>query len=139
VFSINQVTAAARRRAAVLSLVGAHLGLVLIGLFDRLEFTRRPQFEFLELVASSELWLPIHFGVAMALLVTSMRHPLALSRALSASAASMGTWSFFTLLWGLWPVGPVALGAPVLGASVAVGAHLLSRSYAEAAMMHGEG
>jgi hypothetical protein len=136
---MHSLAAQARRRAAVLSLVLTHGGLAVIGLFGRLKYTRPPRFEFLELVAGSDLWILIHGGVAVLLALTLTGGPSALSRSLSASAAALGTWSFFMFLWGLWPVGPVSLGAPILGFAVAVGAHLLSRTYAEAALTHGKG
>ena len=126
-----------RLRLAVTVIATAHSGLFVIGLFDRLQFTRPPQFEFLEVVANNAFWVPAHLTCALALLAAPQRRALAFSRVLSASFAVMGVWSFFTLLWGLWPSGPVMLAAPVLGFAVAVGAHLLSRVYLEAAMSHG--
>lgn len=126
-----------RLQLAVVVIATAHGGLALIGLFDRLQFTRPPQFEFLEVVANNAFWVPGHALCAVALFVGPRRRALAFSRVLSASFAVMAVWSFFTLLWGLWPSGPVMLAAPVLGFAVATGAHLLSRVYLEAAMSHG--
>lgn len=122
------------RRLSVMLVAIAELGLVIVGLAGRLSYTRPPQYQFLELVAGNDLWIPLHlFAFLMLATALLLHHQYLTWVSLNVATACLGGWSFFTLLWGLWPVGPVSLAAPMLGMPFAVLAHLMSRSYSETA------
>lgn len=127
--------AAARRTtriAATFAVAAAHAYLVLVGLFDRLNYTQPSQYEIVERAASNHVWVGIHAVLTVALLVGLWHNRGWEWRVCSASAGFMGAWAFFNLLWGLSAVAPVSLAAPGLAAFVAFGAHVLSTAWLRA-------
>lgn len=100
---------------------------------DLLSFTQPSRYAVIELAADSGLWGWL-FGVAgISMLVTlvagPVRHNVAMSRVCSVTAAFIGAWAFFTLLWGLTTDFPVSLA--VFGPAVfsVVGAQVLAVSW----------
>lgn len=116
--------------AGTVALVFVHVWFAALAFLDLLSFTQPSRFNVIELAADSDLWGWIFAltGVALlhGLLVGPDRHRVAMSRACSASAAFLGAWSFFTLMWGLTTVIPVSLA--VFGPAVfsVVGAQVLA-------------
>lgn len=104
-----------------------------LALFDRLSFTQPSEYEILHLAADSNLWGWLFCVTGLVLLVVLVGHPthhrIAMSRVCSVAAAFLGTWAFFTLLWGLTAVAPVSLA--VFGPAVfaVVGAQVLAVSW----------
>ena len=102
-------------------------GLAFTGL---LSFTQPSQYELIHFVADSDWWGWIFGLIGLALIVVLFtgpeKHLVAMSRSCSTAAAFLGTWSFFTLLWGLTTSVPVSLA--VFGPAVfsVVGAQVLA-------------
>lgn len=121
--------------AGTLALVFVHAWFAALAFFDRLSFTQPSRYELIELVASSDVWGWIFAGIGTVLLVLlafdPWKHHIGVSRACSLSAAFLGTWAFFTLLWGLTTEFPVSLA--VFGPAVfsVVGAQVLAVSWAQ--------
>lgn len=112
------------------ALVFVHLWLAALSFLDLLSFTQPSRYAAIELAADSDWWGWIFLvsGVVLLhqLLIGAERHPVATSRACSASAAFLGVWAFFTLMWGLTTDFPVSLA--VFGPTVfsVVGAQVLA-------------
>lgn len=106
----------------------AHLSLAALGVFNRLEFTQNSVFAIIELAASMEIWVPVHFlcGASIMYVLWWNRYEL---QALSASAGFMFTWSLFNLLWGFTTNYPVSLAGPALAMSFAGLSYVLAVTY----------
>ena len=105
----------------------------ILAFLGRLSFTQPSRYAMIELVADSTLWgwvFGLGFLHMMYFLLTSpSRHAVGLSRTCSAAAAIIGTWTFFTLLWGMTTTVPVSLA--VFGPAVfsVVGAQVLATAW----------
>lgn len=125
---------AQKRRKLLLTgtaaLAFVHVWFTALAFLDRLSYTQPSRYAILELAASSALWGWIFAVVGVTLIAYLVRHPnqhaTALSRGCSTSAAFLGTWAFFTLMWGLTTPVPVSLA--VFGPAVfsVVGAQVLA-------------
>lgn len=118
----------AARFLVTLAIVAAHLSFAVLDSLDRLSFTVDSEYHEIQRIAESDAWLPLNLGIAVSLLLT-LGKPKWHTKALSASFASMGSWSFFTLLWGMYPISKVSLAGPVLGLVVAAIAQFVALSY----------
>jgi len=122
------------RLSGTAALAFVHVWLAGLAFFDLLSFTQPSEYAIIELAADSRAWGWLFASAATILIVVLIRgperHMLAASRACSVSAAMLGTWSFFTLLWGLTTEYPVSLA--VFGPAVfsVVGAQILAVSWA---------
>ena len=112
------------------ALAFVHVWFTGLAFFDRLSFTQPSNYDLLERMADSTLWGWFFAATGVALIFFLTRHPdthpLAMSRTCSTSAAFLGTWAFFTLMWGLTTPVPVSLA--VFGPAVfaVVGAQVLA-------------
>ena len=119
--------------AGTLALAFVHVWLAIIAFFDLLSFTQPSRFDVIELAADSRWWGWVFTANGLALIAGMLRHPFqhneAMSKLCSISAAILGTWAFFTLLWGLTTSFPVSLA--VFGPAVfaVVGAQVLAVSW----------
>ena len=104
-----------------------------LAFYDRLSYTQPSEYEVLHLAADSDLWGWLFGLSALALLVCLVTrpqaHPKITSRICSVSAALLGVWAFFTLLWVLSAVSPVSLGVCVPAVFAVVGAQVLAVSW----------
>jgi hypothetical protein len=131
----SEMQAAARRTtriACTIAVASAHFYLGMIGLFDRLNYSRPTPYALIEAAANQQTWVFIHLTLAVLLLVGLWHDRGWEWRVCSASAGFMGGWAFFNLLWGLSTPVPVSLAAPGLAAFVAFGAHVLSVTWLRA-------
>lgn len=121
------------RLAGTVALAFVHVWFAALAFFGRLSFTKPSEYQLLHYAADSALWgwLFAATGVALiaCLVADPFKHNVATSRACSTSAAFIGTWAFFTLLWGLTATEPVSLA--VFGPAVfsVVGAQVLAVSW----------
>lgn len=116
------------RLLVTLAIAGAHLSFAFLDAVGRLAFTVDAKYGVLQEITDNDLWLPINVGCALFIL-SGLGNSKWQCRALSVSFAAMGTWSFFTLMWGMYPVSEVSLAGPVLGMIVATIAQSVSLSY----------
>lgn len=121
------------RIAGTAALAFVHVWFTGLAFAGLLSFTQPSRFEVIHLAADSDLWGWI-FAITGLFLIGSLvagptRHNVAMSRSCSISAAFIGTWAFFTLLWGLTTDVPVSLA--VFGPAVfsVVGAQVLAVSW----------
>lgn len=127
------------RRRQLLRLVGTwalvfvHAWFALLAGFDRLSYTQRSEYELIEYAVDSDLWGWIFGLIGLGLALTLARNPVQhrriISKGCSVSAAFLGVWAFFTLMWGLTTTFPVSLA--VFGPAVfaVVGAQVLAVSW----------
>ena len=122
------------RLTGTATLAFVHVWFAGLAFADLLSFTQPSRFNAIQLAADSRAWGWLFASAGVILIIVLARgaekHALAASRACSASAAMLGTWSFFTLLWGLTTDYPVSL--EVFGPAVfsVVGAQILAISWA---------
>lgn len=116
------------RLLVTLAVVAAHFSFAILDMVDRLSFTVGSKYDVIQEAADSSLWLPINLFCGV-LIVMTLGHNRLQRKALSLSFATMGTWSFFTLIWGLYPISKVSLAGPILGLIVATIAQFVSLSY----------
>lgn len=124
------ITGYVARTAVVVVIALAHLTFFVLEMFDRLAFTVDTRFNAIQGVAAHWIWHPLFLIVGIWILCM-LRRPRGLRYALSGSFATMGVWSFFTLLWGLYPIRNVSLVGPVLGLALAAISQAVALSYAE--------
>lgn len=128
---------ARRRRKLMLSgtiaLVFVHVWFSALAFLDRLSYTQPSQFRIIERAADSGWWGWIFAAIGLTMIFFLMHHTrphnIALSRTCSTSAAFLGVWAFFTLLWGLTTDYPVSLA--VFGPAVfaVVGSQVLASAW----------
>jgi hypothetical protein len=121
------------RLTGTVALAFVHVWFAGLAFFDRLSFTQPSEYAVLQYAADSVWWgwLFAATGVALVvlLILNPYKHNVAASRACSTSAAFIGVWSFFTLMWGLTTAYPVSLA--VFGPAVfsVVGAQVLATAW----------
>ncbi len=116
--------------SGTMALAFVHVWFAGLAFAELLSFTQPSEYELIHLAADSVLWGWI-FGLIGLTLIGVLfagpeKHPVAMSRTCSTAAAFLGTWSFFTLMWGLTTPVPVSLA--VFGPAVfsVVGAQVLA-------------
>lgn len=125
----HPVRDAARLWAAAV-IATAHLSFFFLDVVGKLEFTVKTEYTVIMGVASHWVWGPLFLFTGLGILV-SLGVTRWLRRFLSLAFAVMGVWSFFTLLWGLYPIREVSLVGPVLGLVVAALSQTVSLAYTD--------
>jgi hypothetical protein len=121
------------RLTGTAALAFVHVWFAALAFFDRLAFTQPSEYEILETAADSVWWgwlFAVTGGALIVILIMDpYKHSVAASRACSLSAAFIGVWAFFTLMWGLTTSFPVSLA--VFGPAVfsVVGAQVLATAW----------
>ena len=109
--------------SGTMALAFVHVWFAGLAFAELLSFTQPSEYELIHLAADSVLWGWIFGLIGLTLIGVLFAGP---SRTCSTAAAFLGTWSFFTLMWGLTTPVPVSLA--VFGPAVfsVVGAQVLA-------------
>lgn len=118
------------RRDAGMVLAAGHAGLVVLGLIGRLEYADHATSVTVGTLADASVWVPLHGIACLAIVFTHLFHWRE-HLATGLSTALFAVWSILNLLWATEVDGGVSYVPPILGATLAGLAWVLTRSWEE--------